>query len=95
MWTLPVPQSQGPYTEHGVQMILDKQFEGTLDQGAGCLEIFDAPKPDTVYPEALSTISSMSAVVDTLFTRSQKVVALLASALLLLLCTGEGHRGQL
>ena len=56
-------------------MILDKQFEGTLDQGAGCLEIFDAPKPDTVYPEALSTISSMSAVVDTLFTRSQKVVA--------------------
>ena len=58
-----------------MQMILDKQFEGTLDQGAGCLEIFDAPKADVVYPEALATITSMSAVVDTLFTRSQRVVA--------------------
>ena len=58
-----------------VQMILDKHFEGTIDQGAGCLEIFDAPQPDLVYPEALATFSSMSAVVDTLFTRSQKVVA--------------------
>ncbi|KAK9789747.1 hypothetical protein WJX73_005581 [Symbiochloris irregularis] len=57
------------------QMILDKKFAGTLDQGAGCLEVFDDPVPDAVYPATLDTFESMSGVVDTLFARSQKVMA--------------------
>jgi 26S proteasome regulatory subunit N6 len=56
------------------QMILDKKFAGTLDQGAGCLEVFESAIPDAVYPAALDTFSNMSRVVDTLFLRSQKIV---------------------
>jgi 26S proteasome regulatory subunit N6 len=56
-------------------MILDKKFSGTLDQGAGCLEIFDELPADSVFPVALEVIESMGRVVDTLFTRSQKIVA--------------------
>ncbi|GIL86302.1 hypothetical protein Vretimale_13691 [Volvox reticuliferus] len=57
------------------QMILDKKFSGTLDQGAGCLEVFSPAPPDAVYPAALDVLDSLGRVVDTLFARSQKVVA--------------------
>ena len=56
------------------QMILDKVFAGTLDQGAGCLEVFEEQKADGVYPTALEVVESMGGVVDTLFARSQKIV---------------------
>ena len=56
-------------------MILDKKFCGTLDQGAGYLEVHDPPTADTVYPTALEIVESLGRVVDTLFTRSQKIVA--------------------
>lgn len=56
------------------QMILDKKFAGTLDQGAGCLEVFEEAAADGVYPAALDTFSNMSRVVDTLFARSQNIV---------------------
>lgn len=56
-------------------MILDKKFAGTLDQGAGCLDVFEEPAKDEVYPAALETFSNMGRVVDTLFARSQKIMA--------------------
>ena len=58
---------------HMAQMILDQKFAGTLDQGAGCLEVFDDLPPDGVYPAALATFDNMGRVVDTLFQRSLKV----------------------
>ncbi|KMT11728.1 hypothetical protein BVRB_5g105640 [Beta vulgaris subsp. vulgaris] len=57
------------------QMILDKKFAGTLDQGAGCLIIFDDPKTDAIYDATLETISSVAKVVDSLFIRSAKIMA--------------------
>ncbi|VFQ97797.1 unnamed protein product [Cuscuta campestris] len=57
------------------QMILDKKFAGTLDQGAGCLVIFDDPKTDAIYPATLETISNTGKVVDSLFLRSAKIMA--------------------
>lgn len=58
-----------------MQMILDKKFSGTLDQGAGCLEVFEDADKDGVYPAALDTFSNMGRVIDSLFLRSQKIMA--------------------
>ncbi|RDY13590.1 26S proteasome non-ATPase regulatory subunit 11-like protein, partial [Mucuna pruriens] len=56
------------------QLILDKKFAGTLDQGAGCLVIFDDPKTDAIYPATLETISNVGKVVDSLYVRSAKIM---------------------
>ncbi|GLT59588.1 hypothetical protein SLA2020_324000 [Shorea laevis] len=57
------------------QMILDKKFAGTLDQGAGCLIIFEDSKTDAIYSATLETISNMGKVVDSLYVRSAKIMA--------------------
>ncbi|KAL8256121.1 hypothetical protein R6Q59_031188 [Mikania micrantha] len=57
------------------QMILDKKFAGTLDQGVGCLIIFEDPKTDAIFPATLETIQNMGKVVDSLFVRSAKIMA--------------------
>ncbi|KAJ7958619.1 26S proteasome non-ATPase regulatory subunit 11-like [Quillaja saponaria] len=57
------------------QLILDKKFAGTLDQGAGCLIIFDDRKTDAIYPATLETISNIGKVVDSLYVRSAKIMA--------------------
>lgn len=48
---------------------------GILDQGNGCLQVFEEQEQDEAYPAAIETINNMSSVVDALFTRSQKLVA--------------------
>ncbi|KAG1358802.1 26S proteasome non-ATPase regulatory subunit 11 [Cocos nucifera] len=57
------------------QMILDKKFAGTLDQGAGCLIIFEDPRPDAIFPAALETIANIGKVVDSLYVRSARIMA--------------------
>jgi 26S proteasome regulatory subunit N6 len=49
------------------QMILDKVIIGVLDQGAGCLIIYDETQRDESYDAALSTIDKLSNVVDALY----------------------------
>lgn len=49
------------------QMILDKVIIGVLDQGAGCLIIYDETERDTGYDAALATIEKLSTVVDLLY----------------------------
>ncbi|MCJ1371920.1 26S proteasome regulatory subunit rpn6 [Loxospora ochrophaea] len=50
------------------QMILDKVIVGVLDQGAGCLIVYDETETDRGYEAALSTISKLNNVVDALYT---------------------------
>lgn len=57
------------------QMILDKKFEGTLDQGIGVLEVFEDTAKDPVYPATLETMDNMGRVVDSLFARSLKIMS--------------------
>jgi 26S proteasome regulatory subunit N6 len=56
------------------QMILDKVIVGVLDQGAGCLIIYDESERDQGYDAALETIDKMSNVVDVLYTNQASML---------------------
>jgi 26S proteasome regulatory subunit N6 len=56
------------------QMILDKVIVGVLDQGAGCLIIFDETERDQGYDAALETIEKLSNVVDVLYTNQASLL---------------------
>ena len=56
------------------QMILDKKFNGILDQGLGCLVIFEDIPEDKIYPNALEVVDSMGTVVDSLFEKCSKIL---------------------
>ncbi|EEQ27805.1 26S proteasome regulatory subunit rpn6 [Microsporum canis] len=56
------------------QMILDKVIIGVLDQGAGCLIIFDEAERDKGYDAALETIDRLSTVVDLLYTNKASLL---------------------
>ncbi|KAF5387395.1 hypothetical protein D9757_005788 [Collybiopsis confluens] len=51
------------------QMILDKVFYGVLDQGRGCLLVYDEPKADEMYDSAINTLGQVSKVVDSLYAK--------------------------
>ncbi|XP_014252652.1 26S proteasome non-ATPase regulatory subunit 11 [Cimex lectularius] len=55
------------------QMILDKKFNGILDQGEGVLVVYEEPAVDKTYEMALETINSMGKVVDTLYQKAKKL----------------------
>lgn len=77
MISLPVSEVESKLS----QMILDKKFAGTLDHATdsmssgGMLEIYNEEAKDDLYPAALGTIENMSKVLDSLFTRSLKIVS--------------------
>lgn len=49
------------------QMILDKKVVGVLDQGEGCLIVYEEKERDRGYDAALETIERLSGVVDVLY----------------------------
>ncbi|CAO1616579.1 unnamed protein product [Sympodiomycopsis kandeliae] len=55
------------------QMILDKTLYGILDQGNGCLVVYDEQKQDESYEAALSTLKHVSNVVDSLAQKAAKL----------------------
>ncbi|KAF2753801.1 PCI-domain-containing protein [Pseudovirgaria hyperparasitica] len=56
------------------QMILDKVIVGVLDQGAGCLIVYDEAERDQSYDAALDTIEKLSNVVDVLYTNQASLL---------------------
>jgi 26S proteasome regulatory subunit N6 len=55
------------------QMILDKVFYGILDQGNGCLIVYDEPEDDKTYEASLETFKHIGQVVESLYTKAQKL----------------------
>ncbi|KAG0743689.1 hypothetical protein G6F57_010059 [Rhizopus arrhizus] len=55
------------------QMILDKKFHGILDQGAGCLIVFDEPEEDKTYESAVETLKQVDKVVSSLYQKAAKL----------------------
>ncbi|KAI9256611.1 PCI domain-containing protein [Phascolomyces articulosus] len=55
------------------QMILDKAFHGILDQGAGCLIIFEEQEEDKTYETAIETLKQVDKVVSSLYQKAAKL----------------------
>lgn len=56
------------------QMILDKVIVGVLDQGAGCLIVFEESERDKGYDAALDTIEKLGSVVDLLYSNQASML---------------------
>eukprot|EP01132_Coremiostelium_polycephalum_P008377 gene8377-10291_t len=54
-------------------MILDKKYNGILDQGTGTLIVFDDIKEDKLFTTSLETINSLGRVVDLLYEKANKL----------------------
>ncbi|WFD29094.1 26S proteasome regulatory subunit rpn6 [Malassezia sp. CBS 17886] len=55
------------------QMILDKVLQGVLDQGAGCLVVFDKGEDDETYEATLGALKQISYVVDSLYQKAAEL----------------------
>ncbi|KAL1727666.1 PCI domain-containing protein [Schizophyllum commune] len=55
------------------QMILDKVLPGVLDQGRGCLLVYDEPEADTSYGAAIDTLQQVGKVVESLYAKTVKI----------------------
>ena len=56
-------------------LMLARACAGILDQGTGCLEVFEEVAENQAYPAAMDVIQNMGTVVDALFDRSRRLVA--------------------
>ena len=52
-------------------MILDKILDGVLDQGRGCLLLFDQVEQDEGYVDALKMINEVGKVVESLYGKAR------------------------
>ncbi|KAF9242024.1 proteasome regulatory particle subunit [Melanogaster broomeanus] len=55
------------------QMILDEVLHGVLDQGRGCLLVYDKPEVDNTYGAAIGTLEQVGKVVDSLYAKTVKI----------------------
>ncbi|KAF9220128.1 PCI-domain-containing protein [Gyrodon lividus] len=55
------------------QMILDEVLHGVLDQGRGCLLVYDQPEVDNTYGAAIDTLGQVDKVVDSLYAKTVKI----------------------
>ncbi|EGR32426.1 pci domain protein, partial [Ichthyophthirius multifiliis] len=55
------------------ELILDKKIDGTLDQGSGCLILFDDIKCDDLYKNALEHNNQMEKVTEKLFQKAKQL----------------------
>eukprot|EP00730_Choanoeca_flexa_P017010 TRINITY_DN8135_c0_g1_i1.p1 TRINITY_DN8135_c0_g1~~TRINITY_DN8135_c0_g1_i1.p1 ORF type:complete len:434 (+),score=140.04 TRINITY_DN8135_c0_g1_i1:155-1456(+) len=55
------------------QMILDGVLHGILDQGTGCLEVFEPEEKDETYEVALETLTHAGLVLDALQSKATKL----------------------
>ncbi|KAG9314892.1 proteasome regulatory subunit [Chiua virens] len=55
------------------QMILDKVLHGVLDQGRGCLLVYDELEVDNTYGAAIDTLGQVGKVVDSLYAKTVKI----------------------
>ncbi|KAJ7583203.1 PCI domain-containing protein [Mycena floridula] len=55
------------------QMILDNKLDGVLDQGRGCLLLFDKAVSDDMYSTAILTLTEVGKVVESLYAKTLKI----------------------
>ncbi|KAG8818962.1 26S proteasome regulatory subunit rpn6 [Serendipita sp. 399] len=55
------------------QMILDKVLDGVLDQGRGCLLLFDQADNDEGYADAIKMIDEVGKVVESLYSKAMTI----------------------
>lgn len=58
------------------EMIIDKKINGTLDQGIGCLIVFDEVEQGELYHNASQLMTNMNGVVDKLFQKVDQLKAI-------------------
>jgi len=55
------------------QMILDKKFNGILDQGSGAIIVFEEEEESNIYTDAVGTIEELNLAVDQLFEKAKRL----------------------
>eukprot|EP00350_Pseudokeronopsis_sp_OXSARD2_P004654 CAMPEP_0170554440 /NCGR_PEP_ID=MMETSP0211-20121228/12265_1 /TAXON_ID=311385 /ORGANISM="Pseudokeronopsis sp., Strain OXSARD2" /LENGTH=60 /DNA_ID=CAMNT_0010863461 /DNA_START=1079 /DNA_END=1261 /DNA_ORIENTATION=+ len=53
-------------------MILDEKIDGTLDQGRGCLIIFEENESAELFEHTLETFKNLDGVLDALYDKTHK-----------------------
>ena len=54
------------------EMILDEKIDGTLDQGRGCLIIFEDNESAEIFEHTTQAFTNLDGVLDTLYDKTQK-----------------------